>query len=466
MADFKRPNDLKHTTNHEWEITDLELDPENSWAYRICQLLYGRTSGYAKIGLYNKHRFYATRALRDPNMVSSIIGSRRYSRNNTVMSIATYRSDKDGTQKNLKTINAVCIDVDISSSRNLEIAGMDTYDAVKKFYFDFVENKIIPAPTYIEYGRNFRLVYVLDRPFYVPKSESKRKSILTLFKRIIQCLSETIQSCEDWGVDKKYNPTPYVRVPASKNVRWDDFDPAAPYPSSVHVINIAEDYSTMYLWDIQELIEYVLPDKPAWYDPWKETSKKKNKGKKKSKEKSTAYTASLETLCNQRMADLETLQALGWDTGYREAMTYLYRLTALQSGMIPDQALEAAQRFNAGFAHPLDPHRVITQCKPSNVHYRYKNSTIREELGLGENDYPNLFAGNGLSRHERYEADKRKQIADGKLIPKKQRLEEIYSRIISLQQSGMSRKEIETTLGIPQRTMTRYLKTIRESVVQ
>lgn len=456
MSEFNRPYGLSHTTNLAWRDTELENDPENSWAYKICNLLYGRAGGYAKVGLYGKHSFYYTDVLRDPNKFAAIIGSRRYNRSNTVVSVCTYRTDNDGAQRNLLTINAVCIDIDFKASNDPSIATMEATDAVSKFYGHFILSEIIPHPTYVEYGRNFRLVYVLKSPFIVPKKEKVRKNILSLFKRIITVISETIQSHADWGVDKKYNVAPYVRIPGSQNVKWENFDPANPCPSSVDEVRIAEYCSSMYLWDIQELIEIVLPEKPEWYDEWKQ------KQKKKGKTKSKVRTKSLSELCRKRMDDLATLQKLGWDEGHREFMVFLYRLSAVQSGMSPDEALEAAQQFNSHFKKPLHPHTVSVQCKPPHNGYKYKNVTIRNELGLGKNDYPHLFEGDGKSRHDRYEETKQKQIAAGTLIPKQQRLEQTYTQIISMQKAGASRKEIEKTLNIPTSTMTRHLKEIRK----
>lgn len=463
MSEFNRPYGLRHTTNLAWEDTELEKNPANSWAYKICDLLYGRAGGFAKVGLYGKHGFYPTDVLLDPNKFAAIVGSRRYKRSNTVMSTCTYRSDGDGTQQNLLTINAVCIDIDFRSSHDAEIATMEPKYAVYKFYGDYILGEVLPHPTYIEYGRNFRLVYVLGTPFIVPQNGRVRKNILSLFKRIIAVASEKIQSYADWGVDRRHNPTPYVRIPESNNVKWDNFDLAAPHPSSVDEIKIAEYCSSMYLWDIDELIEYILPDKPDWYDSWKEKQKKRPKNAKPQNE---VRFESVSALCRQRMDDLVKLQKLGWGEGYREFMVFLYRLSAVQSGMSESQALESAQLFNSRFPKPLHPHTVAVQCKPANNRYKYKNTTIREALGLGEHDYPNLFRGDGKSRHDRYEEAKQKQIAEGTLVPKKQRMEETYSQIISMQKAGMSRKEIETALGISSRTMTRYIKAIRERSAQ
>lgn len=152
---------------------------------------------------------------------------------------------------------------------------------------------------------------------------------------------------------------------------------------------------------------------------------------------------------------------LRWPIDSREFMVYLYRLTAVQSGMTIDESINAAQRFNKGFEQPLSSHEVLVECKPSDYIRRFRNRTLRERFGLKAKDYPNLFIGDGYSRAERYQRDKQKQIKEGKLITKKQQLEEIYNQIIALQKQGVKRKNIESALNIPHSTMTRYLNEIK-----
>ena len=96
------------------------------------------------------------------------------------------------------------------------------------------------------------------------------------------------------------------------------------------------------------------------------------------------------------------------------------------------------------------------------LYQKFKNTTIREKLGLSENDYPHPFEGDGISRHERYEQTKQQKIKSGALKTKSQQLEKTYQQIIELQKQGYKRKDIEEQLGIPHRTMTRYIKTIKE----
>lgn len=467
-----RPIGLKNVTNPAWQETCLDISPQDSDCAKIMQMLFGKAMGFIKIGLYKKHESYPTEIVHNPKMIASIIGSRKYSRNNTVFSLGVYGSNADGTQKNIIAICGIAIDVDYHGSPDEDISSLPSKQAVDLFYGLFIEGEIIPPPTYIEYSNNFRLVYVFDAPFVIPKtSKSKRAACFKLIRRLVQVLSERIidGDCGDWNVDKQYKTHPYVRVPESINVKWDkaDFDPSIPkietqscetteiHPKSVDEVQIMTDY--MKTWDITELAESVLPDLPNWYDTYKANQKRSSK---KTKHGNNSYQDT-QSVLKQRLKDLESLQMLRWPIDSREFMVYLYRLTAVQSGMTIDESINAAQRFNKGFEQPLSSHEVLVECKPSDYIRRFRNRTLRERFGLKAKDYPNLFIGDGYSRAERYQRDKQKQIKEGKLITKKQQLEEIYNQIIALQKQGVKRKNIESALNIPHSTMTRYLNEIK-----
>lgn len=471
-----RPIGLKNVTNPAWQETCLDISPQDSDCVKIMQLIFGKARGFIKIGQYQKHESYPTEIVHNPSMLAAIIGSRKFKRNNAVFSLGVYGSTMDGKQKNIIAICGIAIDVDYHGSPDEDISSLPSNKAVDLFYGLFIEGEIIPPPTYIEHSNNFRLVYVFDAPFVIPKTpKSKRAACFKLIRRLVQVLSERIidGDCGDWNVDKQYKTHPYVRVPESINVKWDkaDFDPSIPkietqsceaaeiHPKSVDEVQIMTDY--MKTWDITELAESVLPDIPDWYDTYKANQKRSSK-----KATQSTYTfQDTKAVLTQRLKDLESLQQLHWAVESREFMVYIYRLTAVQSGMTIEESVKAAQKFNLGFEVPLHPHSVLVQCKPSDYTRRFRNKTLRERFGLGKKDYPYLFKGDGYSRTERYQRDKQKQIKNGTLITKTQQLEETYNQIILLQEQGMKRKDIEATLNIPHSTMTRYVKEIKRRKV-
>ena len=113
----------------------------------------------------------------------------------------------------------------------------------------------------------------------------------------------------------------------------------------------------MKTWDITELAESVLPDLPNWYDTYKANQKRSSK---KTKHGNYSYQDT-QSVLKQRLKDLESLQMLRWPIDSREFMVYLYRLTAVQSGMTIDESINAAQRFNKGFEQPLSSHEVLVE---------------------------------------------------------------------------------------------------------
>lgn len=460
---LNRPSGLYNTTNTAWKFSDLDVCPQLSDAVRVLSFIFENAKGFVKLGHYKKLLYYPAEVCRDPAKIAAIFGSRKLKRNNLVYSVCTYRKAGDGSQKNVQAVYALVIDVDYKNSVQSDIADLPAEAAAERFWFAFVENKIIPIPSFLEIGRNFKLIYVLSEPFIMVKAAKKRESCFTFLKRIVQVISETIQNAGfgDWGVDTQYKVSGFLRLPESFNVKWkvnklvtaDDFKHGTYIPVSNDEVSIFK-YSSWQKWDITELAENVLPDLPDWYDRYKERKTTKSKSNQKIQK---LYTNSL---FKQRLEDLETLQSFGWDTGYREFMVYLYRLTAYQGGMTIDESIDAALRFNSKFQTPLHKHTVKSQCKPSDYTHKFKNITIREKLGLGENDYPFLFTGSGESRSERYQRSKEQKIQSGTLITKKQQLENTYAQIIELQNQGLKRKEIELQLNIPHSTMTRYIKEI------
>ena len=202
-----------------------------------------------------------------------------------------------------------------------EIANLPVNEAVRTFISYFLLDEILPLPTYIEVGRNFKLVYILDHPFIIPKTvaKKKRESIFTFFRRIIQVISETIQNagCGDWGVDAAYKIAPYLRVPESYNVKWDESDFKFTHqsqfknmfnpdfekgfqPKSVDEVYISE-FSNWNTWDIDKLADTVLPPiDESWYYDYKEKQNKKPKQKKPTVQK--LYS---KNLFKQRMEDLD-----------------------------------------------------------------------------------------------------------------------------------------------------------------
>ena len=332
-----------------------------------------------------KNKTYFTAALRDPFKISSILGQRYFGRDNLYIPVATYRNGVSFSYENLASINAICIDVDYRNSYNKNIFSLSAIEAMRMFYSDLVLSYHIPRPTYIEYGRNFRLVYILDQPFFISKKKSVRQKCIRLIHRIGTLLGKAIMKQGEWAVDS-FKVAPFVRVPESINLKKDN--------NSGHLESYEVSiFKTGCPWDFTKLCEAVLPDLPK--------SKKEKKVK-------TYSPHSTEKLLLQRLEDLKTYQKhLGEnDIGYREFMVFLFLLTAVQVGNDEKTALDLAKIFNNQFVHPLLLVQVEKSCKPKKYNIKYCNSTIRDFLDCPYNLH--LFEGNGLTNKEKYAIRKEK----------------------------------------------------------
>ena len=451
----ERPEELHYAKNPAWEGSCLDSCPEKSGAWYVCDNLFKSADGYVKIMHKDEEvrcESYLTSELRNPYKVASIFGQKELGKNNLYVSVGTYRSIDSYEERNLLTINAICIDVDYRKSHDKRIRALSADDAVRMFYADILLSGYIPMPTYIEVGRNFRLVYVLDRPYGIPKR--RRDKALSFIEYIGDVIGRKIMEQEDWAVDK-FQVAPMVRIPESINLRCNEDTGRR----EKYEVSLMPDFQSQNLWDVNRLADTVLP-------PLSEHHKKGKKSRKPSRRQNAEMCAySLDPTrqsLQKRLEDLKKFQAyLGAeDVGHREKMVYLFRLTAVQAGMSETDALNAALDFNSYFAHPLRVSEVKSRCKPRDYKQKFKNLTIRETLGCPDDLH--LFEGSLISEKDRYYLRKEKKIADGTLVPKKEQLEQLYEKIIQLKGVGKKNRQIAKELNLPERTLTRYLKTIRD----
>ncbi|MDB2091117.1 hypothetical protein PM004_17425, partial [Clostridium paraputrificum] len=113
---------------------------------------------------------YPVAALKDFNKLKSILNSNRFSLKEDLMyTFNTYNNLKSATYKDLHLITGIAIDMDFGEVRRF--SGKDPLDIIKvleKIEFD----KTIPTPQAIEYGRNLRLIYALEK---VPATVASKK---------------------------------------------------------------------------------------------------------------------------------------------------------------------------------------------------------------------------------------------------------------------------------------------------
>lgn len=434
----------------------------------IFSALYKDADGFIKImsGNNRKGYFYNKEILCDQTKLKAILNSRRFSLDNIYASMATYKTMQHATMENILTVNALAIDADYTLFLGQE--NITSKEAIRALELAMLDG--FPAPTYIEYSRNMRLVYILDQPYIIPSDKKKAESCRTFLKRIIKCLSDKLNEHAEI-IHFKAEPqrlTSFIRVPFSLNKRIQGhYD----YNRELYVIDSVNRYEVNVkqfgnIWDVQKLSELVLPPLFDGYEEWKQ----RNKNKKSSK----VISIKPQGVIERRLKELEELQKRGYDKGYREKMCYFYWVTAMQAGQEDIEAARSVKKFNANFKIPLDEHRLLTDCKPSKYidsrtgkqcegwERLFKDITIREQLGLGMAE-PDLFRGEGMTANERSKKYYNKKISGN---TKQKQIMNQMQQAQKLRAEGRTWKEVADTLRISERTARRLgerLKKIKMS---
>ena len=427
--------------------------------------IYRDSRGYVKIMSGNNRSgyFFNPEVLRDQTKLDAILESRRFSLDNIYASLATYKTMKKATLDHILTVNALAVDADFTIYPGQE--DISTDEARKALEMAILNG--FPEPSYIEYSRNMRLVYVLDHPYIIPKNKKKAESCRSFLKRVTKCLCDNLNSHTDI-INFHAEPqrlTSFIRIPYSVNKRsYGHYD----YDRELYVIDTIDRFlvqtninGSMFKWDIQKLSETVLPPLFDGYEDWKEREKGKSK---------KIVTIRPVSVCERRLTELETLQSRGYGVGYREKLCYFYWLTARQSGMSETETIEAIKIFNKKFPYPLQEHRLLTDCRPSdyidtNGHRhegwerKYKDITIRTELALGTAE-PDLFGGEGMSNSEKCKNYYNKKICGE---TKQQKIEKQVYQVAVLRSEGKTWKEVSEILEIPLRTAKRYGERLKKS---
>jgi len=144
-------------------------------------------------------------------------------------------------------------------------------------------------------------------------------------------------------------------------------------------------------------------------------------------------------------------------------------VTAKQSGMSDYEVIDQIKLFNSQFTYPLPEHRLLMDCKPSDYigsdnkkHFgwerKFKDSTIRKELGIPDNKELDLFRGEGMSKSESNKLYYNKKRAEKVSIgnTKTAEIERLSKVVIEMRTNGRKWQEIADHLGINERTARRY----------
>lgn len=435
----------------------------------IFKRMYGNSRGFVKLmsGNNRKGYFYAPDVLSNPEKLSAILSSRRFSVFNMYASIGTFKTMKKATMDNLLTVNALAVDCDFTALSGQENISVET--AMRALHLAVLNG--YPEPSYIEYSRNIRLIYLLDNPYILTNKHEKTCKVF--LQRVEQELCNKLNSHNEI---LNFNAeiqrlTSFIRIPNSINRRTEGrYD----YFEEKFVLTKDDRYDVNvtplnFTWDISKLAELVLPDLFENYENWKA---KKNS-------KTVAFKSSGKDgaeIAQRRMVDLETLQKRGYDVGYREKMVYLYWIFARQAGYDDATASQMIQTFNQNFKTPLKERDALHNAKPRDYRdiscnikkegweRRYRDKTIRELIGLGKDDEPDLFIGSGRSNASYCSSYYKKKRAEKekKGETKQKKIEKALKQVMKYKEEGKTWKEIAEKLGISLRTAKRYGQLLKE----
>lgn len=333
-----------------------------------------------------------------------------------------FKNDSEASNelRSLFLVRSIAIDVDFNKNPSYKDKGAYNVWSYLRDELNVIGTKI-PPPSYIEYGHNFRLIYILEEDVAVG-TKGNLKTLQALIKRICDIVNEE----GDFHAEpQKLNS--FYRYPGSINTKDG---------STVRVEQVSKERFTF-----QEMFEY-LPDLPEWYEKWK--SNKKTVVSKKGK---VAKIHNRYSLCKERIAWFESLAKNGYDEN-RYNLCYLY---AQHLAQIDEYDIEKVLSFN-GLLHAPLPEKELR----SKLHYvkkyknwRYKNETISQMLGV------EMMTKREIEKQEKILAGTtRKQIAEAN-----------YQKAIALRKSGLNQEQIAKEMGLSTKQISRYYKRMREEGV-
>lgn len=334
----------------------------------------------------------------------------------------TFKNDSEASNelKQLFQVKSIAIDVDFSKNPSYKDKGAYNIWSYLRDELDIVGTKI-PPPSYIEYGHNFRLIYILSEDVAVG-TKGNLKTLQALIKRICDIVNEE----GDFHAEpQKLNS--FYRYPGSINTKDG---------STVRVEQVSKERFTF-----QEMFEY-LPDLPEWYEKWK--SNKKTVVSKKGK---VAKIHNRYSLCKERIAWFESLAKNGYDEN-RYNLCYLY---AQHLAQIDEYDIEKVLSFNSMLHAPLPEKELhsklnyITKYK----NYRYSDETISQMLGV--------------EKMTKREMEKQAKILAG--TTRKQIAEANYQKAVALKKQGLTQEQIAKEMGMSIDSIKKYYKRMREEGV-
>ncbi len=416
--------------------------------------LFQHADGKETIRIYSRsrHEDHQVKWLLQEENLRKII--RRFPAGDLYLSFNTFKNTgKSGSAAKDALFNVYnfCIDVDYKAGIDRNVPVEQAISCITELWNHSIGN-LIPMPSYIEYGNQFRLIYCIkghlgtDRQF---------QAIELVAKKIVHALN----SYSDFDFHAEMQPlSSYIRFPGSINMKKNTGQPAIQFMKVCPVIDGYEiDMDARKT--LGEYMDEVLGEweKPGWYEQWKKSDKKKK------------HIRSLKELNHSRMEDITKIQRYyikEGEIGYRDKLCFAYYIHAKQYFDKPEDAINALAKFNQAFPHPLSDGKLQNCiCTAVRKNYSIKSTTLldflsitpelADELGLnlrtkasGNADYCRAY------RLRKKKAKKKK----GQL--RCQKTKKVKKSIVSMRKHRVPTSRIAAALGLSTKTVERYISVL------
>lgn len=351
--------------------------------------------------------------------------------------------ENNARESNLFAVTTCGIDVDYKTfyeKRHLPCPFKDPRD-----FYDFLMETVgdlIPKPSWIEYGHQLRLIYILSEPIYMKTinpvaSQRLYKGLKAVMKRLCAIINDEL------GCDAEPQKAWY-RLPGSLNTKVDGFPEV-----KMEKIEGAERYTT------QELMTEYLPSIPYSREEYAEIRRKIRRERKNYK----PNLKSVYTLGKNRCEDYERL---AFEPGIpRELLLFLYGVAYMQchKNCTREELMSALYTFNMRYEVPLKKKEVESKMRTLFDHapkYKFSNNRIMEMLHIDESTCKALGLHLGASKKNAV----RKKKAEAKASWKA----EAVAFALEKYRLGMSVVSIASELGTSVSNVRNMIRPVRESM--
>lgn len=360
---------------------------------------------------------------------------------NVGMSFCTF-TKKCAREVYIYSVNAIVVDIDCDKAGYVGETGH--YKVEEQLFGEYFDTSL-PSPTYIEEGRNLRLIYVLDTPRCFPGNRKFRNFVKFLMGKYSDIL-------KDFGADKqKINS--FVRVDGSANTKGRTWR-----ATEVKWRKIGDKV------DFEELT-WFLPEEKNVYRKEYCPLPKNHSGKKKINHFCNNFTQH-----NRQVLDVieyaQNMYNQMEDEGHREVLCFLYRnYHRMYYGSMND-AEKAMLEFNKNFNVPLPEKELLSATHNSNYRiYYYRNKNLLRAMGI-DSDIMALKMLSGFNKKEYNKQYYQKHKKSNKELDNRRRT--IKTVIIKLKNQAKSNVEVaeellKKNICLAKKTIEWYVTKFRKS---